>query len=115
MIYPLPDEWYKRIGLNIKTRRKSLHFSQEKLAELLNISARSVIRHEHGYGITIYMITFYAEALGCSPVMLLFDHVDVKDPLFASFMKIKGFQEDAQELFLHNIENLFILANMIKE
>ncbi len=115
MIYPLPDEWYKRIGLNIKSRRINLHFSQEKLAEILNISPRSVIRHEHGYGITIYMITFYAEALGCSPVMLLFDHVDVQDPLFASFMKIKGFQEDAQELFLHNIENLFILANMIKE
>ena len=87
MIHTLPDEWYKCIGLNIKTRRKSLHFSQEKLAEIL----------------------------GCSPVMLLFDHVDVQDPLFASFMRIKGFQEDAQELFLHNIENLFILANMIKE
>lgn len=43
------DQIIKNLGPRLRHRRKSLHFTQEQLAEALNISTNQISRVERGY------------------------------------------------------------------
>ena len=110
----LPEEWIQCIGNNIKRRREERGLTQEKLSELLYVAPRTVKRHEKGEGLTLEMIPAYAAVLNCSPVELMFVNVEVNDPVFRAFVKIKGFSEEAQARFLSIVEQSIGLMQMNK-
>ncbi|MBP6506005.1 MAG: helix-turn-helix transcriptional regulator [Opitutaceae bacterium] len=68
------DKWLKTVGENIRTERKAACLTQEKLAELADLSPRVIQKIEAGQ-ITILISTLrrIRKALGCPYERLLGD------------------------------------------
>ena len=106
------DEWLCSIGYNIKIRRESKHLSQEKLGEMMNVSDKTIKRHEKGKCLTFDIIPVYAAALGCTPEELLLSKVNCEDPVIRACFRIKDEPEKVQRLLLGNLENSFNLLKL---
>lgn len=92
-----PDNWLQRIGKNIRDRRVGRGLTQEALSALMYVDVKTVKRHEKGQGLTLNMIPAYAAALDCSLMDLMFANVDISDPVFGLFARIKGYSDEEQK------------------
>lgn len=92
-----PDKWSQCIGKNIRDRRVSRDLTQEALSDLMYVDVKTVKRHEKGQGLTLNMIPAYAAALNCSLVDLVFTNVEISDPVYGVFARIKGCSEEDQK------------------
>lgn len=92
-----PDKWSQCIGKNIRDRRVGKGLTQEALSSLMYVDVKTVKRHEKGQGLTLNMIPAYAAALNCSIMDLMFANVDISDPVYGVFARIKGHSEEEQK------------------
>ena len=85
---PPKDNFYVKIGENIRNVRERQRVTQEKLAEKAGIAEPSTVsRHERGAHITIEALRRYADALGV-------EVVDFIPRNRATFDIVKAFQEE---------------------
>ena len=71
LIIEKPREFIPEVGKQIRKMRKEAHLTQEKLAEILDISVSSVSRHERGINLKLELLPKYARGLGTEPRELL--------------------------------------------
>lgn len=92
-----PEKWSQCIGKNIRDRRVGRGLTQEALSALMYVDVKTVKRHEKGQGLTLNMIPAYAATLNCTLMDLMFANVDISDPVFGVFARIKGYSVEEQE------------------
>lgn len=62
----------KAIAKNLRAIRADRGYTCGQLGKKAGISENTVLRHEHGYDMTVPQLLRYAEALECSPLDILY-------------------------------------------
>ncbi len=81
---------YKAIGLRIRAIRKDLGITQQKLAEMANLSDTNISHIERGATkLSLPSLVAIANALGTTPDNLLMESVDKSEPMIkAEFARL---------------------------
>lgn len=105
------DVCYKKIGLRIRTIRKKLKISQEKLAEYTNLSTTHISHIETGATkASVATLLKLSEALQCTPNDFLCDSIETAKPLFIA--EISETLEDCSEYEIRVIADLIHSAKI---
>lgn len=96
-----PDPIDVHVGAEIRTRRKALGISQEKLGEQCSVTFQQVQKYERGANrVSASMLSRMARALACSPgdFFPASDHEPAANPVHAQAMTLAGLDHGAQLL-----------------
>ena len=59
------EEFYRVVGINIQAVRKRANISQEELAELMNVTTRTIQNYEKGKFVSFYVIKNLSKIFNC--------------------------------------------------
>ena len=106
------DMNYKTLGMKIKEHRKNGHLTQEKLAEMINLSPQHISHIESGHTkLSIASFVSICNALNVTPNELLAYSLETKDSAFVSNEVSKLFEDVTQKELLVMLKS----ATAIKE
>lgn len=59
------NDFYRIVGLNIEVKRKRAKMTQEELAELLGVTARTIQNYEKGKGLDVILVYKLSKIFDC--------------------------------------------------
>ena len=59
------NDFYRIVGLNVEVKRKRAKMTQEELAELLGVTARTIQNYEKGKGLDVILVYKLSKIFNC--------------------------------------------------